>query len=189
MVKGWNTTKLITAGSLGVLHLILNLPASSIAIITGVPLSSGVINIFVGGIIFSLTVFIIDEFGAATIMILIYSILALPLPLSGTPGFLPKVIFNPLLGLFIDFVYLLSKKNKRLAAILVGGFSQFFVPIIVVNTGKVFNIPGISTAEKMFTSPKILVSVFIAGAISGYLGYLIFQKIKITSILQRIQKS
>ena len=59
-MKKWTTTKLITAGSLGVLSLILQLPGASIPAITGLPMT-GFINAFVAAVIMMVCLLIINQ--------------------------------------------------------------------------------------------------------------------------------
>src|SRR4030042_7166512 len=120
MRKGWTTTKLITAGSLGVLTIALTLPASSLVAISGIPLMGGFINIFFDRTIDALALLIIGKFGAATIKKTVFGIIALPTLLLGPAGFLPKVLIYVVDGLIIDSLYFLIK-DKRLAIFISNG--------------------------------------------------------------------
>jgi len=187
MKKGWTTTKLIAAGSLGALRLITALPGAAIAGVTGIPFLSGAINFLSAGILYSITCLIIPKFGAATLMASIFSILAIPLPLMGPPGFLPKVILGAVYGLLADIVFLFLKKKKRLASVAIGSISSAFAPIVSLGLGYYLGLPGAIDLIKMFFKLEIFISGAIVGAIAGYLGWLIYSKIENTTIIKRVQ--
>lgn len=185
MKKGWTTTKLIATGSLAVLDLILSLLGVSIVVVTGIPLS-GVINAIVGPTMIVLTCLVINKFGAATIMLSIGSVLSISLPVLGAAGFWPKIVVSFVGGLISDVVYLVMKRNKLVTSIGVGAVSEIYFPSAVIAAGRIFNMPGVEAAMN-FLSPLVLVGAVIGGTIGGYLGYLIYQKIKNTAVVKRIQ--
>lgn len=183
----WNTTRLIAAGSLGILQLLFNLSGSLISATTGMPLTSGFINVFTSGIFFAITCLLIREFGAATIMFSVYSVLALPLPVLGVSGFFPKLIIGPIIGLIVDIFYFISRNNEKLGAILAGSVSQLIIPSFIIILSRVIDIPGIEKTLTLFPIWLFIFGAIVAGGISGYLGYLIYQKIKNTSVVMKIQ--
>jgi hypothetical protein len=187
MKKPWNITKLIATGSLGVLLLVLSLGGATIASVTGIPGTSGIINMFVSGIMFVVCVLLIRKFGAATIMSFIYSVLALPLALYGTPGFLPKVLIGIGIGLIADVLYLGLKRQERVASLVIGGVTQLLIPISIIFLGRLFGMPGLAELEKLFLSVPMASAVLIIGAIAGYLGWLIYSRIKNSNVVVRIQ--
>ena len=75
--------------------------------------------IFVSAMMFAFCCLLIRQFGCATIMGLIYSICALPLPVIGTTGFLPKILIGFSAGVAADLTYFLLKKNVKIAAICI----------------------------------------------------------------------
>lgn len=185
--KKWNTTKLIAAGSFGILSLVLQLPGVTIPAITGIPMSS-VINMFIAPVFIVMCLFVIDKFGAATIMLSVFGILALPLPLAGTPGFFPKVLIFIIGGLFADLIYYFFKKNKVFVSVLIGILIPIYLGLGVYFVGNILGMPGLKQAAKFsFSPPMILISLLLVSG-GGYLGYLIYNKIKNTSIVKRIQR-
>lgn len=186
MTKGWTTTKLIAIGSFSVLTLVLQLFGASLVAITGIPLMGGVINIFVTPSMTAVALFVIDQVGVVTIMYTILGILQLPLPLSGTPGFLAKIPILTIGGLIADAIYLFFKKNKIVAAMLIGGSTSLYFTVAILKTGTIFKIPGIDQTVK-FINPPVLILTFFIGCISGYLGWLIYSKIKSAAVVKRIQ--
>ena len=181
----WNVTKLIAAGSLGVLMLVLNLLGVGIPAVTGIPMSS-VINGLVGPALVMISLFVIDQFGALTIVEFVYSIMALPFPLTGTPGFLPKVPIAIVGGLIGDALYVLLRGNKRIASIVIGGVNILYFTVAVTEVGRRLGIPGIERTAELLYSPLVIVAVLI-GAIGGYLGWLVYSRIKDTAVVVRIQ--
>ena len=187
MLSRWTTTKLITAGSLGVLTVILTLPASALVAISGIPLLGGFINIFLDRILDALALLIIGNFGTATLKKTILGIVALPTLLLGPPGFLPKILIYATNGLIIDTIYF-SIKNKKIALFLSNGIAAIAIAFQVVYIGRVFNVPGIEQTAKIFLSPFLLIGAGLGGGISGLIGLLIYNKIKNSSLIIRIQK-
>ena len=185
--KGWTLNKLIACGSLGVLSLLLQLPATALVGFIGIPLIGGLINIFIARTIESLTILTIDKFGAATLQNLVVGILAIPFLYMGPPGFLPKLIIVLLNGLIIDILFLFGK-NKKISAMLSIGIASLLFGLYYVQIGRYFAIPGIEETAKIFLSPLMMLGTFMAGATSGYLGWVIYNKIKKTAIVKRIQK-
>ena len=187
MKKGWTTVQLATIAGLGILRLITALPGAAIAGITGVPYLSGAINFLSSGILYSITCLLIPHFGAATLMTIVFSVLAIPLPLIGPPGFLLKIIPGTLYGILADIVFLILKKNKKLAAIFIGGSSGAFAPIISLKIGYFLGLPGSTSLMKIFLKPVFIFSGAIFGSLTGYLGWIIYKKVKNTAIVKRIQ--
>ena len=186
MKRVWTTTKLVAAVSLAALTLILSLLGAGIVAVTAIPLMGGLINVFVATIMIMLCLFVIDQFGAVTIRNIVLGILQLPFPLNGTPGFLPKVPILILQGVIIDVLYLLLKRNELIASVVIGGLSQLYIGVAVVEVGRLFGMPGIEQTSKLLYSP-LVIAVVLLGAIGGYLGYLIYEKIKDTAVVRRIQ--
>lgn len=189
MKKGWTTTKLITVGSLGVLNLVISLFGGGITIVTGIPGMSGAINGFIGAIITVFAVFLIPSFGVVTIMYTIYSILALPLPLMGTPGFFPKILLGFTVGLIVDICLLLSRKNKWLVIISASFVSQYATGLGIYLLGVYFGLPGIEKLRKFVFLPipiLILGGALLMGGF-GYLGFLLYKKLENTALVKRIQ--
>lgn len=182
----WNIYKLITAGSLGVLLLVLALAGSTVTAVTGVPGAGGIINIFISGAMFAFCCLLLKQFGSATLMGVIYGICAIPLPLLGTPGFLPKIVIGTLAGLIADCLYALLKRHERIAAPVIGAFSQIFIGLSILGLGLLFSLPGIEKFLKIL-SPIALVSSLLFGAAAGYVGYLIFSRLRETAVVRKIQ--
>ena len=107
--------------------------------------------------------------------------------LLGPPGFVAKVIISASNGLIIDLIYLFVK-SKKIAAILSNGIGAVAFAFTFVYLGRILKMPGIEETAEFFLNPLLLSVSFIGGCLSGYLGWLIFEKIKKTNIVRRIQR-
>ncbi len=187
MKTRWNTAKLMAAGSLGVLRFLLTLTSIPVSILTGIPGSGGAISFVFAAIILVLSVFIIQEFWAATISSLVFGVLAIPFPFLGPPGFVPKIILIGLVGVIVDILFFFFKKKEKVAALTIGGISQGILPPILMGFLVLLGIPG---SEKIFESISIPLMVgggLIGGSISGYFSYILYKKIENTTVVKRIQ--
>lgn len=182
----WTMTKLIATGGLAVVFLVLSLAGGAIVAITGVPGAGGIINIFVWGMMLAFCCLLLRKFGAATIMGFIYSICVIPLPLLGTPGFLPKIIIGILAGLIADCLYAPLKKREKVAVLVVGAIPSTLIGLAILGLGILFSIPGVEKFAR-FLSPVVAFISLLIGALGGYVGYLIFKKLQDTAVVRRIQ--
>lgn len=180
----WTTTQLIACGALGVLTLILTLPGVFVSVVLQIPGSSGLFAGVIGAAMAVLITFIFKKFGAATLVFSIYGILAIPTPI-GPPGFLPKVLAFLITGVILDVVYLFLKNETKTAAIVIGSISLVMSSTIFVLLYLVF-IPQLAS---VYTSIFYILLPFatVMGSIGGMLGYLVYNKIKKTTTIIRIQ--
>jgi hypothetical protein len=191
MKKGWTTTKLIAAGSMGVLLWVFSIGGAALAAVVGFFAMSGIINMFVQAAVFTSACLILRKFGAGAITGSVFAILALPLPLLGTPGFLPKVIMGFLVGLVADTTFYLLRRRERLAAFATGAATQFILGFLFAGFGRLFGIQGFEKFPKFLTTlpgafiPAVIVGLFGGGA--GYFGWVIYRKIENACIVKRIQ--
>lgn len=186
MKTKWTVVRLIAAASLGVLSPVLQLLGAGISGVTGIPLASGVINAFVSPAMIMICAFVVGQFGAVTIMYTVNGIVQLPFPLTGTPGFLPKVPILIIAGVIADVLYLLLKRNNRIASLVIGGATMLYVGVAVVEVGRLFGIPGIEQTAKLLYSP-LIIPIILMSAVGGYLGWLVYSRIKDTAVVVRIQ--
>ena len=131
--------------------------------------------------------FTVNQLGAATIMYTIIGILALPFYITGMPGFLPKVPIMIVDGILLDVVYSFLKNNKLVSSTIIGALRTFYIGATLLGIGLLVNMPAAEHSARLFLSPIGIVGSFIVGAFGGYLGYLIYQKIKNTAVVKRIQ--
>jgi len=182
MKKGWTTTKLMATGALGVLWAVGSLPLLSIGLITH--LFSGSIT----GLMLPLTVLIVRQFGAATIAAFVFSLLTTPLSTLGPAFLIPRLVLDTSAGLLVDLLYLYFRRNDKIAALLIGFFSTAIWPFVM---GTLLIRLGLEQVERsltfILTSPLILTFLF-GGLVEGFIAYLIYQRIKNTSVVRRIQQ-
>jgi hypothetical protein len=187
MKKGWTTTKLIAAGSLGVLLMLLALLGNVINAVTGSSFFGGAYNIFIYPLLLVINLLVVRQPGSATITFLVYGVLSIPFPVHGSPGFFPKIAILAIGGFIADVIFFLLKRNKRIASLIVSGPVLWWFGIAIMITTRLFNLPGQEMVLKVVFTPLWFVGLFGVGAISGYLGYLIYQRIKNTAVVKRIQ--
>lgn len=188
MVKRkWTTTQLVVLGGIAVLDVVLALMGGAITSMSGIPLAGGVINNLVENCFIVFCLLMIDHFGTGTVFRLVLSIIEVPLPLLGTPGFTPKIFIGLIAGLLADLVYKVLNKNKMLLSFVVGGFSQIWIIYSTVFFGRLLNIPGIESTVKIMTSPLLLVGAIVLGGTGGLLGLFMYRKLGNNSIVRRIQ--
>lgn len=183
----WNVTRLIAVGSLAVLWLALSLVGATLPLITGIPGASGLINIFVGGIMYAVCCLVIPKFGAAMLMGFVFSVLAIPVPLMGTPGFAPKILIGISSGLIGDLINLVFRKARIPAAILIGGMTNLAVGLEIVGLGYVFGVAGIERAAKFIVSVPGILGMLVGGGIAGYFGWIIYSRLRTSAVVMRIQ--
>ncbi|OGD83359.1 hypothetical protein A2165_00985 [Candidatus Curtissbacteria bacterium RBG_13_40_7] len=189
MKKGLTTTKLIVIGGFAALNVLIELSTSLITVYSGIPLMSGALTAFIGpiiGIVFLLT---LNTLGAYTIFQLLYSVLILPTHLWGPPGFFPKILICLIIGLLIDFsFYYLKKYNKFLTLVLIAFIADFVGTVIFIILGRALNIPGVEKTAYFISSPIFILAFVLVAAIDAFVGLKLFNKIKSTSVVMRIQK-
>lgn len=181
------TRKLMVAGGLAAIWLVLALASSALTAVTGIPGMSGLIGAVTSTIMFVFCCLLLQVFGCATIMAFVFGFCALPLPTIGTPGFLPKIIIAVFAGFLADCVFALLKKKERIAAIAIGIVTQPVIGLGIAVFGLLFGMPGIEKMTKIFFSVPALALISILGAIGGYIGYIVFNKLRNTSVVKRIQ--
>ncbi|OGD83357.1 hypothetical protein A2165_00975 [Candidatus Curtissbacteria bacterium RBG_13_40_7] len=189
MKKGWTTTKLIVAGGLAALRLVLSIGGGIIASATGFPATAGVINFLILGVFMVLTCRILPLFGSATLMSTIFAILAVPLPVGGGPaGFLPKILIGLTVGLSADLLNLYFRRKPILGALLIGGIPNMMIAFLIVYIGLLFGAQGIEETIKRFSLLTFGPLALVSGSIAGYIGQLIYKKVEMTSVVKRIQQ-
>jgi len=188
MPKNWTTTKLITIGGLAALDFIIHTIASVITVATGIIMASGAITAIVGPLLLAVCLLLIDRFGAGFIFLTIVGILDLPLAIAGPPGFLPKILIFMSMGLIADSLYAVFKKHSKLIMVsIIGGINDIYLTSAVIAVGLLLNISAVEKVATLVPLPIYIIALFTVGALSGYFGRLIYQKIKNTSVVRRIQ--
>lgn len=195
MKKGWTTTKLIALGSLATLQFVINLPISGVFAASGSNPMAGLIYLITGPIFEVVALLLIQNFGCLTIRSIFITLISIPLPKVYPPPF--SFLLGPIIALILDSLFYFLRHKKLLSSFIIGGTSSFLQAFSLY---LIFLTIGYANAQKVpsfiFQSLRIVSRVtiifaiiFALGMISGYLGYLIYQKIKDTTIVRRIQAS
>lgn len=185
-MKKLNTTKLMALAALSVLQLVLLLFGVGIMAL-GVPGVGGILNTVVYSSVIIFTLLVIDYPYAATILFTIFGFLSLPFPLMGTSGLLVKIPIGIVAGLVSDCLYALLKKNKLVCSLAIGGVVTYYIAVVLILVSFFVRIPGLMTF-KTILSFTAFVSTMIVGAIGGAFGLFVYNKIKCSSVVRRIQK-
>ncbi len=182
-----NQKKILAASSLGALRLVFSLLGAAVPGLMGIPGSSGVINILWAGGFLALPPLITRAFGSSLISGTVYGILALPLPLSGPSGFLPKVLIGASTGLVADLVYGLRIKNDLVSAVLMAAAAQTLLGVEFAFLGRIFQLPGIDKYfAAQFSAGGMGVTV-LGGGFSGLLGWLVYKRIETSGVVRRVR--
>ena len=181
-------TKIIVLGSLAALYLILAQAGVMVMSVTGLPAGTGgIINILWSATIPVIAVLITRQFGAATFMLLVYYTLALPFPIGGPPGFLPKIIIGLIGGLTMDVAFQLLKKHEKIASATMAFVENLFLGLGVIVLLGAFGLPGADVAKNVFTNPKILAPFLAIPAALGLFAWWIYKKLENTAVVRRIR--
>lgn len=188
-VKGWSVTKLMALAGLAAVDLAGGIAGGMIQAAVGIPGAAGVVMIFWGPMVYVFNCMLIRQFGSVTIMMVFYGIAALPLPVVGPPGFLPKILIGLIAGVVTDTLYFFLRRSKRIAALVIGATNPPLYQLLIFGLGTAFGVPGIERLGRIVLSPVTIVVIMGAGALGGFLGYDVFDRLKGSSVVKRIQAS
>lgn len=187
MKKKFSLKELLAIGGLAALLTVIKLIGSSISTISGFLWLGGLVNGLIEPIVLVLSLFILNHFGSATVMYAIISLFELPLPLRGPPGWAIKIPILILGGLVFDLVYKFLKKNKKVASVAVGIIFQAYIGLTILGVGYLLKVPLLYNSALLFFSYVGVITVLVFGTFGGYFGYLVYQKIRNTAVVKRIQ--
>ena len=168
MLLAWGIAKLILVVALG-------LPSASPANLLTLPLLA------------ILSMLILKERGAMVFPILLFSILAIPLPALGGPGFLLKVPILVIPFFIAEHLFWFLRKKPDLAATASGALAGSIVGYLLGLTFgseahaaiSTFTIFGIN-----ITAISAVLTGMFEGAIGGFAAYGIYQKIRKSNIVK-----
>jgi hypothetical protein len=186
--KSWTTTKLIVLGSITTLDLLIWLPIESLFGGSGNPLVF-ITTAFTSCFFDIFTLLIINEFGAVTLKTFLLVILKLPFPRILPSTFLFLYV---LIGFILDTLFYVFKKNEKIASIVIGGVKNILTATTMYLVLRLIGLPVQERIPTVILNPFGIIitfsSVFILGALAGYFAFLVYNKIKNTSIVKRIQR-
>jgi hypothetical protein len=180
----------IVASALAALRFVFSLLGAALPGLLGFPGASGVINVLWAGGFSALPPLITRASWSSTISGVVYGILALPLPLSGPPGFLPKVVIGLSTGLAADLVFRFFVNRPtfhRLGSVLMGAAAQTVLGVELAIFGLLLSIPGIDKYVQLQFSLVGMVATVAGGGFSGLLGWYVYAALRDSGVVRRIQ--
>ena len=182
------TTRIVVVtAALGALRFVLSLAGATIPGVIGIPGMSGVINILWAGAFLALPPLITRSFWSSTLSATFYSLLALPLPLSGPSGFFPKILIGITTGLLADVIYTLLKRQELGAALGIGAAGQTLLGFEIAWLGMLFRVPGIDKYAAIQFSLAGILSTILGGTISGLLGWAVYRRMRDSDVVKRVR--
>jgi hypothetical protein len=180
------TKEYVYLGVIGALSFVLAFVlGNAVNIATGIPLTGGIINGIIVGMMLTIGIKAVDKFGAGTILWTIFAILAIPTVTLGPPG-VYKIAVGVIGGLTWDVIISIFKRSN-LGYILGGAIGS-----IVIIWGVFFaaTFLGLPSAEKLRDALIFLIPFNgFLGAISVYVGLVIFdKKLKHLSVIENLRE-
>jgi hypothetical protein len=184
MFKGFTTKELVFIAFMAAALFVVNfITGAGLNAITGVPLS----NMFINSLFLALWIFlmvkILPKFGTLTLMLLIYSILAIPTSIGGAPGFLLKVPIITFAG-FLGDIFLYFTKYRS--------WSIFFAYYILTTATlltfafALFKL-GIPAANKILPIVHwLILAICVVGTVGLVIGIFIYNRIKDKRIIRQL---
>ncbi|MFH2020762.1 MAG: hypothetical protein ABIJ34_05070 [archaeon] len=190
MKNKWTSTKLIAIGSIAVIRLLVDIIVYYSAL-TATSSVFGSLTIFILGPIFQVFVaLVIQRFGSVTLFLTLNFLMELP-----TPTVFPKLIllFSTLLqGLMIDITWLIFKKNNKLFGLVSGFLINAFWVLLAILLYFSIGLYGTEHIPKIMVTPLwlFILGLFLSliGSACGYAALSVYNKIKNTSVIKRIQR-
>ncbi len=182
----WGVKKLTFAGIFSVLIWVIYL-SISMPLVIAFGLGMGVVVMpFFTLLLLVLFRRIINEAGGTILIGFVTSLLFLPIPAFGPPGFLPKMLILIISTSVIEAVILIFKKWPMLGSVLSGFFGALATVSMLFGIFIFFKIPG---SEKFLSLMlPFFVVAMIEGALGGYIAEKIFRKIENRPAVMGISK-
>lgn len=136
------------------------------------PPPGGIVNLLLAVLITTVGIKTIEKFGAASIMLTIVGILAVPTITFGPPG-IYKIFMLFVVGFIYDLVLILLRRNRFGYIIAGGAVGLSAAPLIYVFL-ILFGLPGADKLQPMLAIFSVVYAIL--GAIGAYLGLWIFDK-------------
>jgi len=183
MFKKFTTKQLIFIALMGALMFVLSFVLGSALNVLINPSASGFTSALIQPILIVVALLIMKRFGVATMMYLIYGILAIPTNMvGGFPGPI-KILIVFIMGIVPDIVAYIKKYEKW--SILLGLVIMYIITIpLMIYLYIKLGIPG---ADKFLKAVPFLACIFFfEGVVGWYLGIKIYNKIKNKRFVKQI---
>jgi len=139
---------------------------------TGIPMVGGLVNGIVVGVLLTVGAKGVPKFGAPTLLWTLLSVFAIPTLTVGPPG-LQKVVVGVATGFIWDLV-VLAFRWRTAGYVLGAGIGSVAATLGVFAASLLLGLPA---AEKLAKALVLVLPLnFVIGAISGYLGVLLFDR-------------
>ena len=168
-----NTRQYIFLGAIGAIGFVLAFGLGSfVNALTGTPLTGGLVNGIIVGVILTLGLKSVPKFGAGIIIWIVFSALAIPTITMGTPGAY-KIVVGVFSGLIWDTVVYLFKRSN--AGYILG--SAIGGSAVIIGTLIAAIMLGLPSAEKLQSAIYLLLGIYgVMGIFSGWLGVSLYNK-------------
>ena len=168
-----NTRQYIFLGAIGAVGFVLAFGLGSfVNALTGTPLTGGLLNGIIVGIVLTVGLKAVPKFGAGVVIWIVFSTLAIPTITMGTPGAY-KIVVGIASGLVWDIVVTLFRRRDSgyILGSAIGGDA------VIVGTFIAAIILGLPAADKLRSAIYFLLGIYsVMGLISGWLGVLLYRK-------------
>jgi len=168
-----NTRQYIFLGAIGAICFVISFGlGSSVVALTGIPLMGGLVHGIITGIVLTAGLKSVPKFGAAVVIWIVFSVLAIPTITLGTPG-VYKVVVGIVVGLIWDIVIILFRRRDigYILGSIIGGNSM------ILGTFLAAVILGLPAVEKLrSTISFLLITGIVIQFLTGWLGVLLYRK-------------
>lgn len=189
MKKGWTTTKLIAIGAIAVVRFLIKILIYTTTLAVTGSVFAGLLALVIGPFFVTLVPLVFNQFGSVTIFTIIGLFIELPLPVIW-----PKLVnftVGPLTGLIVDVIFWKLKTKKRFFSFINGFIYNLIQAVVSIALYFSIGLFGTQDVPKFLLVPVVLATVTLLisllGGLSGYFAFLIYEKLKKTSVVKRIQ--
>jgi|GEM_PF-5816769 len=183
----WKTSTFVAIAALAAFYVVISLPGGLVAGVTGMAMIAAVVNIVVIGIMYALVPLIMRRFGAATLWAFLFSVIMLPLPIGGPAGLIIKIPYLTFWGFLADVTYQLFKKSDKLAAIMISVVQLGPGVYLSVWLWEILGSQQLAEETAKMGGPVVALVLSALGVLFGFVAYLIYNKLKNTAVVKRIQ--
>jgi hypothetical protein len=90
-------------------------------------------------------------------------------------------------GLFVDLLYFCFRRSDKVAALGIGFATTAVWPFIMATILIQLGLEPVERSLRFILTTPLILTFLFGGLIEGFVAYLIYQKIKDTTVVKRIQ--